>query len=78
MARADVQPSPNRCAAFILSSTSNWSWPLAAAVFRSFLVAQVSSKGFMIPLEAMFNLAECDLGKMLSLRVKPLTVVEAA
>lgn len=38
----------------------------AAAVSSSFLLPPwVSSSGFMIPLQAVFNLIECDLGKML-------------
>lgn len=66
LARVDVQPSANRYAAFILSSTSNHGRSLAA-VFSSFfsLPRSASSKGFMIPPEAMLNLGERDLGKML-------------
>lgn len=72
LACVDVQPSPNHYAAFILSSTSNRSWSLAAAVFSSLLFLQVSSKGFMIPLEAMLNLVERDLGKRVYCKSNPL------
>lgn len=64
LACVDVQPSTNHHAAFILSSTSNHGRSLAA-VSSSFFSLRVSAKGFMIPLEAMLNLTDCDLGKVL-------------